>query len=212
MAWEGHFPALGFYSLTVKGYNNPPWLDEVTRLPFQTLVAQVPLAATSARAGRRVVVDGVVHQVPGSLGGAAEPGQEGPWEWGLQSWPHLLAGFPAPPSRGRCCLLVFGKEGEEDGARYQNGICGEAWELGSLLGGIPPRLFPSSFPGAPGLPLLVEEELLWAREMASFHTALLFEGIWASQSGIWAGAAGARPLAQAWKSHAFGPRRSKMKP
>lgn len=38
-----------------------------------------------------------------------------------QGLSHFLAGFPAPPSRGRCCLLTFGEEGEEEGAKY--------WEL-----------------------------------------------------------------------------------
>lgn len=56
-----------------------------------------------------------------------------------------------------------------------------------MLGGKPQRLFPSSFPGALGLPLLVEGELLWAGEVASSHIALLFEGpsTCYSQSSEW---------------------------
>lgn len=150
-----------FIPLRRKAKKHHPWLDAVTRLPCQMLVAQVPLAAGSARAGRSVVIDGGVHQRR----------RQAAWEWllslarrglwGLESWPHLLAGFPDPPSRGRCCLLMFGKELEEEGAKrlgttFQD--CGEASELGIVAR----RLFPSSFPGAPGLPLLAEEELLWA--------------------------------------------------
>lgn len=56
---------------------------------------------------------------------------------GLWSGPRLLAGFPAPPSRGRCCLSVLGKEGEKEGARDWEPhfrIVERLWSWGSCLG------------------------------------------------------------------------------
>lgn len=128
IAWEGHFPALGFYSLTVKGSNDQPWLEEVTKLPFQMPMVQVCLVATSARAGRSVVVDGGVPQrrrlaVWEGLW-SQEPGRRGPWEWGLEGCLTSWLAFQLPPAGGDAVFSRWEKRERRRGPNTGNCILG----------------------------------------------------------------------------------------
>lgn len=142
------------------------------------LVVPVPLAATSARVGRSVVVTEGVHQQ--SRQAAWEPAELG--QGGLLSGACRVdcaswLAFQLPPVGGDALFSCLGRD-ERRGPKTGDLILGwwRGLRTGVIAWGHPAEVLPSEFSWFPGLALpLVKLELL--RGIATSTRLILFEGL-----------------------------------